>query len=386
MTPVYLGFFEMLGEILRMVFDGVLKPVLLEVSKVIFELLGGLIFDMFKEVLFDGLVVLLKMVRALSMFFDVFSGLANVMVDDVSNGVVSGTQEMTFLQYLFRQSTIGTVLAYMTMIAGTLAFLFAIMATAKNISDSVLTDEVRPIEKVLMNGVKSAVTFMLVPIMCTFLLHLTVSLTDAVMDSLQRASGIESEMKMDDAIFLAVAQPAAKNSSTFENVYRKTSYTYVNRDEILKNFDIGKIDYIVGYTATILTIILMLGATLTFIRQCVDLLMLYLVSPFFSATIALDGGAKFKKWRELFIAKFFVGFGTIFSIQLFLMLMPFYTSDLLVFSQDVTMNNCIKLFFILGGAWSIFKGKTLIMEILSPDASRSANESMAMITWLVSRK
>lgn len=293
---------------------------------------------------------------------------------------------MTFLQYLFRQSTIGTMLAYMTMIAGTLAFLFAIMATAKNISDSVLGDEVNPIGKVLTNGIKSAVTFMLVPIMCTFLLHLTVSLTDAVMDSLQRASGIEAEMKMDDAIFLAVAQPAAKSSSTFENIYRKTSYTYVNRDEILKNFDIGKIDYLVGYTAAILTIILMLGATLTFIRQCVDLLMLYLVSPFFSATIALDGGAKFKKWRELFVAKFFVGFGTIFSIQLFLMLMPFYTSDMLIFSQDVTMNNCIKLFFILGGAWSIFKGKTLIMEILSPDAARSANESMALVTWLISRK
>lgn len=91
MTPVYLGFFEVLGEILRSVFDGVFKPVLIEASKMIFELLGGVIFDMLKEVLFDGLVGLLKVVRALSMFFDVFSGIANVMVDDVSNGVVRGT-------------------------------------------------------------------------------------------------------------------------------------------------------------------------------------------------------------------------------------------------------------------------------------------------------
>lgn len=380
MLPVYLDFAETLGAVLQAVFENVLKPVLVESSKMIFSLLGNELSDMFKEILFDILVILLKLVRVLNTFFDVFAGLSNVMVD-----TEGGTQKMSFLQYLFRQSSIGTVLAYLTMIGGVLAFVFAIMATAKTISDSALYDVEKPIGKVLTNGIRSAVSFMLVPVMCMFLLHMTVSLTEAVTVSFKEAAGISSNLKMDDIIFLAVAQPAAKDETKFEESYQDATATYIQKEQVQKDFDLAKIDYIVGCTAAIFIIVLMLGATLAFIRQCMDLVMLYLVSPFFSATIALDGGAKFGKWRELFIAKFLIGFGTIFSIELFLMLMPLFTSGRILFSEDMTMNNVIKLFFIMGGAWSVFKGNSLILSILSPDAARSITESMGKITWLTSR-
>ena len=380
MIPVYLGFADVLQTILSAIFDNVLGPVLKESFRLIFDLLANELSGMFKEIFFDALVCLLKVVRILNQFFDVFAGISNVMVD-----TGSGTQSMSFMQYLFRQSSIGTLLAYLTMIGGVLAFVFAMMATAKTISDSTLYDVEKPIGKVVTNGIRSALSFMLVPIMCIFLLHMTVALTQAVLTSFKDAAGVNSSMRMDDTIFLTVAQPAAKDSETFANVYQNASAAYVNKEQILKDFDLAKMDFMVGGTAAVLTIILMLGATLAFIRQCMDLLMLYLVSPFFSATIALDGGAKFRKWRELFVAKFLIGFGTIFSIELFLMLMPLFTSGAILFSEDVTMNNIIKLFFIMGGAWSVFKGNTLVLSILSPDAARSITESMGKITWLASR-
>lgn len=385
MTTVYLGFFDMLAAILKAVFVDILGPVLKETARMIFELLGGVIFDMLKEVLLDGLTIILKTVRALSMFFEVFAGISNVMVvtsNDVTKfNINMDLERMTFLEFLFQKTTISTAFGYLTILAAALAFIFAICANVKSISDSVLENEFRPISKVLINGLKSMMTFVTVPILCLVLLQLVSGLTVSVVQSFQEANGFQEDLKMDDAIFIAVSEPAAKNKSVFETRYKK-SYAYIDTDRVVKDFDIGKIDYVVGYTAGILIIFLMLGATLTFIRQCVDLLLLYLVSPFFSATIALDGGSRFKKWREMFIAKFFMGFGSIFEINLFLMLIPFYTGNRILFSEDPSLNNCIKLFFIIGGAFAVFKGNSLILQVLSPAMADSANESMGkMAAW-----
>ena len=86
-----------------------------------------------------------------------------------------------------------------------------------------------------------------------------------------------------------------------------------------------------------------------------------------------------------FIGKFFMGFGTIFEINLFLLLIPFFTSNAILFSEDAVINNCVKLFFIIGGAFAVFKGNTLILQVLAPEAANSAGESMGMMTALAAR-
>ena len=145
MTPVYLGFFEVLASILKAVFVDVLGPILKETAQLIFELLGGVIFDMLKEVLLDGLTILLKMIRALSMFFEVFAGISNVMVvtsaDATKFNIQTDLERMTFLEFLFQKTTISVAFGYLTMFAAILAFIFAIVANVKSISDSVLERE-----------------------------------------------------------------------------------------------------------------------------------------------------------------------------------------------------------------------------------------------------
>ena len=131
-----------------------------------------------------------------------------------------------------------------------------------------------------------------------------------------------------------------------------------------------------GILAAGLIFLLLAGACLSCIKRIFDLLLLYLVSPYFAATISLDGGGKFKGWRELFIAKFFACFGSIFSMELFLILAPVISSSKVVtFFPDTTADNIARLFFIFGAAYAIFKGNILFMSILNEqEAQFEANQ------------
>jgi hypothetical protein len=102
-------------------------------------------------------------------------------------------------------------------------------------------------------------------------------------------------------------------------------------------------------------------------------LILYLVSPVFSATIALDGGTRFAKWRNQFIGKFFGAFGSVFAMRLYLMMIPFYQGHI-IYSKDTSLNSFISILMILAGAWAVYKGQNLISK---PLLGYADNESSA---------
>ena len=130
------------------------------------------------------------------------------------------------------------------------------------------------------------------------------------------------------------------------------------------------------------------GAAMMFIRRLFDLLLLYLISPFFVATIPLDDGATFAKWRELFVAKFFSGFGVIFSMRYYLLLVPVIAGKELCLYKPtlpggVMINNVLKLFMILGGAWAVYKSQSLIMQIMNQEAAMAEQQAGALISGMI---
>ena len=129
---------------------------------------------------------------------------------------------------------------------------------------------------------------------------------------------------------------------------------------------------------------------LKFIRRIFELLLLYLVSPLFVSTIPLDDGAIFARWRELFVAKFFSGFGSIFAMKYYLMVVPYFTSSNLVLydpylPNGTMINNVLRLFLIVGGAWAVYHGQTLVMDILAPQISFEEKQMGFMVTGLLTR-
>ncbi|MDO5408813.1 MAG: hypothetical protein Q4F28_16015 [Eubacteriales bacterium] len=378
MPYVYLDFLGELQKILGGIFKEVLGPVLKVVFNSLVSLLGKELWSLFSDILLDGFIILLKLINFLESMFNLFSGLAVVKV------TVGGQEQNTsLLSYVFGLSGVSRALFGITVLATVMAFLFALYATGKSISDVTLDESAAPITTVLRNGFKSAITFMVIPFTCMFLLQMSSAVLDQVVlafDGVQQESGGAAGAGVDDTLFIACAQNAAKpaGGASRSAIIRKfgAGHRYSERNEVKKNFDIEKIDYLPGYISCIFMIVVLIGTVIMFIRRIFDLLILYLVSPFFSASIALDGGAHFKRWKDMFIAQFFSGFGSIFAMKLYLLAAPVLMgSNRIEFSGQSSIDQYIKIFLVLGGAWSVYKGQGLFMQILNPEAAQGGNEA-----------
>ena len=123
----------------------------------------------------------------------------------------------------------------------------------------------------------------------------------------------------------------------------------------------------------------MIADIFLFIRRIFELLILYLVSPLFACTMPLDDGAAFSKWQNLFIAKFFSGFGSVFTMKLYLVLVPIIVGSGIQMHSNPTVDALLKLFVVMGGAWAAFKSQHLFLQIMNPEAAAAAQESTAML-------
>ncbi|MDO4294713.1 MAG: hypothetical protein Q4D90_00960 [bacterium] len=371
MSYVYLGFLDVLQNILRTIFDKVLSPVLKTVFNVLLNFVGELIWTMLSSLLADLFIILLKAVNFLNNMFSIFSGLGVVKY----NG-----KDTSLIQYVFQLRGLSMALMVMTVMGAALAFIFAIYSTGKSMAESPFDENAFPITTVLKNGFRSAITFMIVPFMSVCILQLSTVVLDQTVITFNAASGNSSNVSgMDDVLFLTAAQDAVKenNNKSEDEILEEYSskHRYADRDDLEDNFELDEINYLIGFTSCLLVIFILMCSCLEFIRRIFDVLLLYLVSPFFSATIALDGGIRFKKWQNLFVGKFFSGFGAIFAMQVYIMLAPTLMSSSLQLSSDKTIDMILKMFFVIGGAWAVFKGQHMVLQILSPELANAGMQS-----------
>lgn len=182
-----------------------------------------------------------------------------------------------------------------------------------------------------------------------------------------------------------------RNPSFTDDVRKPYFYgekDYKKLSRVSMDFYAGNFNYIVGFASAFLMLLVLSGAALLFIRRLFELLLLYIVSPVFVSTIPLDDGAMFSKWRELFVAKFFSGFGIIFTMKYYLMLIPFAAgSDLVLYENTlpggILVNNILKMMMIIGGAWAVYKSQHMIMQVMNPEAAMAEQQASAMLTGMI---
>lgn len=382
----YLGFIETLQEIFKGIFDSILNPILTDVLTVVIDLVGGILMDIFGELLLQALVIILSVVDFLESIFDIFSGYRDVKVSGQSMDLLSAFMEL---------DQVKTAFLMVTMLAVALAFLFTIIAVGKSISDMTL-DGKRPVGKVLGSGLKAALTFALVPFMVIFFLQLSTLMVRSVSDAIVGYQGVGKPPSMGTIIFLTGGLEAGRTqlkepgfTDSIRNKYFTGQVSYTNMAQVKKDFDPAQFNIVICLVCTILVIIILICSIFMFIQRIFEVLLLYIVSPLFVSTMPFDEGASFGKWRDLFVAKLFSGFGIIFTMKLYLMLVPLITSSNLVLFDDTTVagyafvNAMLKLFIVIGGAWAAFKSQHLMLQILHPEAARSAQMATTMMMGVV---
>lgn len=363
------GFTKLLQDILGTLFDAVLSPVLRDAFNILVNIFGALISDIFSNFLLRLWIIFLKLVGFMESIFNVFSGISNVKVEDVSETV-------PLLEYFFRLDTIQKAFLAVTAVSVALAFLSTLLAVMKSMSDMALENR-NPISGVLKQAAKAAVSFLVIPITCLFALQMCTKVVIVINTTFNYGS---DNAMVSDALFITTAGPAAKKTGAVEDY--SANQKYEDAEQVKKDFDISKISYVQAYVSTILIAIIMLCSILQFIQRIIVILLLYLVSPFFVSVMPLDGGARFREWKNMFAGYMISAFGPILSMKLYLLLVPAVSGNKINFGVSSGVMACVKLIFIVGGAFAVYKSRLLVISVVSPSVAGSMGESGMIASFL----
>lgn len=182
------------------------------------------------------------------------------------------------------------------------------------------------------------------------------------------------ELSVDTIIFLTASMDAPwssfyKDSASFTDPLRRSYYDgtkeHSNLKTVRKDFDIWLIRYEIAFLSSFVFVLVMVQCTFIFITRLVNLMLLYVVSPFFVSSMPLDDGQRFQTWRQAFIIQLLSGFGTVVAMRLYLLMIPMIMDSKLIFFENVFFNYMARLLFILGGSFAVLKSTSMITSILA---------------------
>ena len=383
-NPIFKFISNLLSTVFGWIFDKVLGPIISSVLVPIMNWLIETIFELFAEVFYRIYVAILSLVDTMQMAFDVLIGLTPVKDDD------------SLLDVLIQNDNISTAFWQIAILGLGIAMMLTIFATAKSAFDLDFENK-RPVGAVMRAFFKTCVNFLMVPLLCLFM----VKLSGVILSGIDTALA-QGECTIGNTIFLTSSLDAAKNSKyntstasdptsvgftdKIRNPYYEGSKSYKEVEIVRGDFVFSKFDYVVGYFMSIFVLIILALCLITFVQRIFEVIVLYLISPLFVSTMPLDDGEHFKKWREMFIAKIFTGFGSAIGMRVYLMLVPVIMGNSIVFynsalgeRMSTEMTYVMKLLFVVGGAFAVWKSSSMLTTLLNFQAGQGEHAAQGLV-------
>ena len=371
---------KMLEELLQSLMESTLAKALTDFITSIWTKFTDWLWYQVCLCLYKMLRGLLNLLRLIEQMFNIFAGTDAIYYTE--NG---RKQSATLIDYLMSGTVITKVLIYITILGAMLGFIFAIISTARSIADTAVGGERYPLSKVLRSGLKAAIGFAWIPFFCLLVQKLAAAVLTGIINAMNLSQvGGSANQTLVDQIFLSVSQEALKTGA---DTVINERYFYQSQELVEKYMDITKIHYGLGFLVCLPMLFILLASSLQYIRRIYDLLVLYIISPLFTSTIALDEGQTFKKWRELFVGKYFASFAAIITMRIYLLIIPTITSDNeLVVSQDWLQRFLFNAVILLGGAWAVYRGQEFLMQLFAPQEVRANKESNDLLGGQMKKK
>lgn len=120
--------------------------------------------------------------------------------------------------------------------------------------------------------------------------------------------------------------------------------------------------YFPALVASIGVMTSLIVAILNLAKRVYEISLLYIVMPISMSTLPLDDGARFKVWRESFITKIVLAYGAVFSVNVFVLILPIITKMKIEGISDFG-NGMFLIFMIIGGAMMIPAGQSLFARL-----------------------
>ena len=98
------------------------------------------------------------------------------------------------------------------------------------------------------------------------------------------------------------------------------------------------------------------------VKRVYELIFMYVTMPIFMSTLPLDDGARFRTWRETFVTKVVLTYGTVFSVSIFALILPMISS-MQIDGISEFGNKLFQIFMLIGGTIMIPTGQALFSKL-----------------------
>ena len=313
-------------------------------------------------IFFQELIMLLFLwfLRLIDGIMEIFSAIAGIT--DVT---VQG-ERVNIIEYLVGDSTVGTIFWCVFILAVGLTCIFGIVALVKNMIAN--NRNVSSIIGKIGLSLLGTMAMLLVVI-------LGILISNSLLTLVAEIFQIGNTTKLSNALFNACVGDWLNGFSVAEIDITNCSVSQILGDYNATALGIwptswkcnGMINpntflYLPSMIAAIALMIALVVAIINLAKRVYEIVLLYIIMPVSMATLPLDDGAKFKMWRETFVTKIILAYGTVFSVNIFILLLPLL-SRMHIDGVGGFGNSMFIIFMIIGGAMVIPAGQNLFARL-----------------------
>lgn len=299
----------------------------------------------------------LKMTDGIMEIFSAITGITDVTYHG---------QKVNIIEYLVNSTGVSTIFWCVFILAVGLGCIFTIAALVKNMIAN--NKNVSGIVGKFFLALLGTMAMLVVVI-------LGILISNAVLVLVSRIFQIENTAKLSNVLFDACVGEWVNGYSVAEIDVSSLSVHDIFGDYKTAVFGIwptswelngmvnpDKFLYLASMISSIGTIIAMIVAVLNLAKRVYEIVLLYIIMPVSMSTMSLDDGARFKVWRETFITKIVMAYGTVFSVNVFVLILPIITK-MRVAELGGFGNTMFLIFMIIGGAMLIPAGQHLFARL-----------------------
>ena len=298
---------------------------------------------------------LLKLVDGLMEIFSAISGITDVTYKG---------ENVNIIEFLAGDSTVNTIFWCIFILAIGLTCIFTIAALIKNMINS-------------QRNVSTIVGKFFLALLGTMamltVLFLIILISNSLLVLISQIFQIGNTTKLSSALFNACAGDWINGYSVSEfdisrlgvkEIFGDYTTGFVFPDKWKYNGMVNpdKFLYLPSLIAGVALAIALVVAVLNLAKRVYEIIFMYFVMPMSMSTLPLDDGARFKTWRETFITKIVIAYGTVFSVNIFVLLLPLITR-MRIDEISGFGNSMFLIFMIVGGAMVIPAGQALFCKL-----------------------
>lgn len=298
---------------------------------------------------------LLKLVDGLMEIFSAISGITDVTYKG---------EKVNIIEFLAGDSTVNTIFWCIFILAIGLTCIFTIAALIKNMINS-------------QRNVSTIVGKFFLALLGTMamltVLFLIILISNSLLVLVSQIFQIGNTTKLSSALFNACAGDWINGYSVSEfdisrlgvkEIFGDYTTGFVFPDKWKYNGMVNpdKFLYLPSLIAGVALAIALVVAVLNLAKRVYEIIFMYFVMPMSMSTLPLDDGARFKTWRETFITKIVIAYGTVFSVNIFVLLLPLITR-MRIDEISGFGNSMFLIFMIVGGAMVIPAGQALFGKL-----------------------